>query len=44
LFSDPESYSLRVSLPFTANGDPINGLNEPEHVRGEIYANVWPSS
>jgi glutamine cyclotransferase len=44
LFSDPESNSLQGGLPVTASGDLIKGLNEPGHVRGEIYANLWPSS
>ena len=43
-FLHPESYGEigRITV-FDGNG-PVAGLNELEYVRGEVYANVWPTS
>jgi len=43
-FLHPETYGEvgRITV-FDENG-PVAGLNELEFVRGEVYANVWPSS
>ncbi len=38
---DPESLKELRRIPVTANGQPVNQLNELEWVDGEIYANVW---
>jgi glutamine cyclotransferase len=43
-FLDPETFKELGSIAvFDPNG-PVRGLNELEYVRGEIYANVWPTS
>jgi glutamine cyclotransferase len=43
-FLHPETYGEvgRITV-FDGNG-PLAGLNELEYVRGEVYANVWPTS
>jgi len=41
---DPESFAQTGQIEVTANGAPLNGLNELEYVKGQIYANVWPTS
>jgi glutamine cyclotransferase len=38
---DPESFAVRRRLPVTADGVPIERLNELEWIDGEIWANVW---
>jgi len=40
---DPESFAEMGQIWVTANGLPLTGLNELEYVKGEIYANVWPT-
>jgi len=40
---DPESFAEKGQIWVTANGLPLTGLNELEYVKGEIYANVWPT-
>ncbi len=40
---DPESFQVVDSLLVTIEGAPLPGLNELEYVRGEIFANVWPT-
>jgi glutamine cyclotransferase len=40
---DPESFAERGQIWVTANGLPLTGLNELEYIKGEIYANVWPT-
>ena len=40
-FWDPESLHETARLTVTANGVPVNDLNELEWVKGEIYANIW---
>lgn len=42
-FLDPENFQVTGSIEVTDNGQPVSGLNELEYVRGEIYANVWPT-
>ena len=27
-----------------ANGVPVQGINELEYIKGEIYANMWPTN
>lgn len=38
---DPESLKATGSIMVTADGQPVNSLNELEWVDGEIYANIW---
>lgn len=40
---DPESFAEKGQIWVTANGLPLTGLNELEYIKGEIYANVWPT-
>ncbi|QNQ10101.1 glutaminyl-peptide cyclotransferase [Sphingomonas alpina] len=40
-FLDPRTFQQRRTLRVTANGLPIERLNELEYVDGEILANVW---
>lgn len=40
-FLDPGSFEVVRRVQVRDGGDPVDGLNELEHVRGEIYANVW---
>jgi glutamine cyclotransferase len=42
-FLAPENFQVTGSIEVTDNGQPVSGLNELEYVRGEIYANVWPT-
>jgi len=42
-FLDPATFTVRRVLDVTAGGDPVDSLNELEFVRGEVYANVWPT-
>jgi len=41
---DPESFAETGKIKVTANGSPLKGLNELEYIKGQIYANVWPTS
>lgn len=43
-FLDPESFEITGSIAVSDRGSPVSGLNELEYIRGEIYANVWPTS
>lgn len=38
---DPNSFERIGSINVTADGKPLQKINELEWVRGEIYANVW---
>jgi len=38
---DPATFRLKRRLAVTANGAPVDQLNELEYVDGEILANVW---
>jgi glutamine cyclotransferase len=40
---DPATFERTGQITVTAAGKPVTGLNELEYVKGEIYANVWPS-
>ncbi|HWU03106.1 MAG TPA: glutaminyl-peptide cyclotransferase [Novosphingobium sp.] len=40
-FIDPATFRATRLLPVTANGRPVDNLNELEWVDGEIFANVW---
>jgi len=41
---DPESFAEMGQIKVTANGTPLKGLNELEYIKGQIYANVWPTN
>jgi glutaminyl-peptide cyclotransferase len=41
---DPESFAEKGQINVTANGRPLQGLNELEYIKGQIYANVWPTN
>jgi glutaminyl-peptide cyclotransferase len=41
---DPESFAKTGQIKVTANGTPLKGLNELEYIKGQIYANVWPTN
>jgi glutamine cyclotransferase len=41
---DPETFAEIGRIKVTAYGSPIKGLNELEYIKGQIYANVWPTS
>jgi glutamine cyclotransferase len=40
-FLEPTSRNVVREVVVSENGRPVRGLNELEHVDGEIYANVW---
>ena len=40
---DPVSLAEKRRLPVTAEGEPVEKLNELEWVKGEIFANIWQS-
>ena len=39
-FLDPETFEEHRSVRVTDGAEPVDGLNELEYVRGEVYANV----
>lgn len=41
---DPESFAEVGRISVTSDGKPLQGLNELELVKGQIYANVWPTN
>jgi glutamine cyclotransferase len=43
-FLDPETFKELGSIAVFDGNGPVGGLNELEYVRGEIYANVWPTT
>lgn len=40
-FLDPASFTERRRITVTADGVPLENLNELEFVKGEIFANIW---
>jgi glutaminyl-peptide cyclotransferase len=40
-FINPDTFTVEQSIKVTANGQPVERLNELEFVDGEIFANVW---
>lgn len=42
-FLDPETFTEIGQLEVRDNNGPVTRLNELEYVKGEIYANVWPT-
>lgn len=41
---DPDTFAETGQIKVNANGVPLKGLNELEYIKGQIYANVWPTS
>ena len=41
---DPETFKETGRINVTKRGSPLNGLNELEYIKEEIYANIWPTS
>lgn len=42
-YIDPETLKETGRVQVTDDGRPLKGLNELEMVKGELYANVWPT-
>jgi glutaminyl-peptide cyclotransferase len=42
-FLNPDTFELKRSIHVTAEGRPLNRLNELEYIKGEIFANIWQS-
>jgi len=42
-FLDPETLKQTGHIKVHDKGIPVSGLNELEYVKGEIFANVWPT-
>ncbi|MEO7412138.1 MAG: glutaminyl-peptide cyclotransferase [Opitutaceae bacterium] len=40
-FLDPETFAVQRTIEVTAEGKPVDRLNELEWIKGEIFANVW---
>jgi len=41
---DPENFAETGRILVTANGKPLQGLNELEYIKGRIYSNIWPTN
>lgn len=41
---DPQTFAQTGSISVTANGVPLQQINELEWVKGKIYANVWQTA
>ena len=44
IFLDPETFAEFRRIKVFDDKGPVTGLNELEYVRGEIFANVWPTN
>ena len=42
-FLDAETFEEQGQIEVMANGVPVQGINELEYVKGDIYANMWPT-
>jgi glutamine cyclotransferase len=42
-FLDPRTFAEQERIVARINGEPLDGLNELEYVRGDFYANLWPT-
>jgi glutamine cyclotransferase len=42
-FLDPETFQQTGRIKILDKGVPVGGLNELEYVKGQIFANVWPT-
>lgn len=43
-FLDPTSFSVQRTIRVFFGDKPLRHLNELEYVKGEIYANIWPTN
>ncbi len=43
-FLDPKTYQVQGQISVRDGKTAIRGINEMEYIRGEIYANIWPTS
>jgi glutaminyl-peptide cyclotransferase len=43
-FLDPETYEEQSRIRVLDGRTAVKGLNELEHVKGDIFANVWPTN
>ena len=43
-FVDPETFAETGKIEVRGNGNPVTGLNELEYIKGEIYANIYPTN
>lgn len=41
---DPQTFAQTGSISVTADGEPLQQINELEWVKGKIYANVWQTA
>jgi glutamine cyclotransferase len=41
---DPYIFKVTGTIKVKSNGQPVAGLNELEYVKGEIYANIFPTN
>jgi glutamine cyclotransferase len=41
---DPYTFQVTGTVKVKSNGQPLNGLNELEYVKGEVYANIFPTN
>lgn len=42
-FLDPKTYKEVGRIKVVDYGSPLKGINELEYVKGEIFANIWPT-
>jgi len=42
-FLNPDTFEQIGRIEVRDQGTPVRGLNELEYVKGEVYANVWPT-
>ena len=42
-FLDAETFEEQGQIKVMANGVPVQGINELEYIKGDIYANMWPT-
>lgn len=40
---DPVTFEAAGRIDVTAGGRPVRGLNELEYIKGDVYANIWPT-
>jgi len=40
-FIDPEDFSVVRTVAVTADGQPLEDINELEYIDGEVWANIW---
>ena len=40
-FLDPGTFEITGQVEVTDQGEPVERINELEHIQGEVYANIW---